>query len=181
MMNVYSKSILIFFSLIHLPALTLSAEKVSSTKQKSSFIEYDWESLIPDVEKRQPLPPQAPVAHQGAMQAPQVRGQVRTDLNNSKVKIPGYAVPLKGDKKTITEFLLVPYMGACVHMPPPPTNQVILVTYPKGAPTDLLYDAIWVKGTLKTIENKHFAGVISGYHLDSEFVEEYNFEVEQMQ
>ena len=40
-------------------------------------------------------------------------------------------MPLKGDNKTVTDFLLVPYFGACVHLPPPPTNQVVLVTYPK--------------------------------------------------
>ena len=40
---------------------------------------------------------------------------------------------LEGDAKTITAFLLVPYFGACIHVPPPPTNQVIYVSYPKGA------------------------------------------------
>lgn len=71
-------------------------------------------------------------------------------LNNKKVKIPGFVVPIEGDDKTVKEFLLVPYFGACIHVPPPPANQIVFVTFEKGAPVDDLYDAIWVEGTLST-------------------------------
>jgi len=53
------------------------------------------------------------------------------ELNGEYVKIPGYIVPLEFDFKagTFSEFLLAPYFGACIHVPP---------------------DAVWVTGTLTT-------------------------------
>jgi hypothetical protein len=66
------------------------------------------------------------------------------------VKIPGFVVPLEGDTDAITEFLLVPYFGACVHVPPPPSNQIVYVIFSEGVPIDNLYDAVWVTGKLST-------------------------------
>ncbi|MGI9511397.1 MAG: DUF3299 domain-containing protein [Anderseniella sp.] len=60
------------------------------------------------------------------------RTGVRREWDNKTVRIPGYLVPLEFDGETITEFLLVPYAGACVHTPPPPANQIIHVTATKG-------------------------------------------------
>ncbi len=77
-------------------------------------------------------------------------GSVRQELNGSQVKIPGFVVPLEGDEEKITEFLLVPYFGACIHVPPPPPNQIIYVKFPQGAPIQQLWDVIYVIGTLKT-------------------------------
>lgn len=71
-------------------------------------------------------------------------------LNGKHVKLPGFAVPLAGDADNVTEFLLVPYFGACIHVPPPPANQIVLVRYPEGASVDLLWDAIWVSGPITT-------------------------------
>ena len=42
---------------------------------------------------------------------------------------------------------------------------------------DLLYDAIWVKGTLHAVEYKHFEGVASSYHIASVDILEYDFDV----
>jgi hypothetical protein len=72
------------------------------------------------------------------------------ELNNKYVKIPGFVVPLEGDADSITEFLLVPYFGACVHVPPPPSNQIVYVKFSEGVPIDNLYDAVWVTGKLST-------------------------------
>ena len=55
-------------------------------------------------------------------EAPIVRAQL-----NKKVRIPGYAVPLDTERSETREFLLVPYFGACIHTPPPPANQIVLV------------------------------------------------------
>ncbi len=49
------------------------------------------------------------------------------DLNNKIVSVPGFMVPLEDDADEVTEFLLVPYAGACIHVPPPPPNQMIYV------------------------------------------------------
>lgn len=108
----------------------------------------DWDVLIPEGEKLLP-PPQ--VSHDGNLASvPQPVGGVNKKLDGQEVRIPGFVVPLEGDAKKITAFLLVPYFGACIHVPPPPTNQVVYVSYPKGAPVDDLWDAIWVKGKMRT-------------------------------
>jgi hypothetical protein len=49
------------------------------------------------------------------------------DLNNKLVSIPGFMVPLEDDADQVTEFILVPFAGACIHVPPPPPNQMIYV------------------------------------------------------
>ncbi len=80
----------------------------------------------------------------------QPQGQVVAELNGQTVKLPGFIVPLEGDETRVTEFLLVPYFGACVHVPPPPTNQMIYVKYEQGLPIDIIWDAVWVTGKLST-------------------------------
>jgi hypothetical protein len=81
---------------------------------------------------------------------------VREELDGAAVRLPGFVVPVEGDEKETTAFLLVPYYGACIHVPPPPANQTVYVlTEPgKGAPPGL-FDVVWVNGTMsvKRIEN----------------------------
>ncbi len=48
-------------------------------------------------------------------------------LNGRRVQIAGFLVPLEDDASAVSEFLLVPYFGACIHLPPPPPNQMIYV------------------------------------------------------
>lgn len=82
--------------------------------------------------------------------------RVIAEYNNQRIRMPGFVVPLEfDDDMAITEFFLVPYFGACIHLPPPPPNQVVHVTYPKGLQAEALYDPFWVSGTLKThvVEN----------------------------
>lgn len=78
-----------------------------------------------------------------------VSTRTRPDFNNRKVKVPGFIVPLEFDNNmVITEFFLVPYFGACIHVPPPPPNQIIYIRYAKGLQLDNLYDPLYVEGTL---------------------------------
>ena len=63
------------------------------------------------------------------------------------IRIAGYVVPLDAERMQSSEFLLVPYFGACVHSPPPPANQIILIKPPKGSRLRTM-DAIWVEGIL---------------------------------
>ncbi|MEQ9546384.1 MAG: DUF3299 domain-containing protein [Marinobacter sp.] len=50
-------------------------------------------------------------------------------LDGQNVIIPGFVVPVsfKAGTREIREFLLVPFYGACIHVPPPASNQIILV------------------------------------------------------
>jgi hypothetical protein len=80
-----------------------------------------------------------------------VSTKVKPEFNNRKVKIPGYIVPLEfDDNQLITSFFLVPYFGACIHLPPPPPNQIIYSTYDKGISLDMMYDPFWIEGTMTT-------------------------------
>ncbi|WP_164658400.1 DUF3299 domain-containing protein [Tropicibacter sp. Alg240-R139] len=71
------------------------------------------------------------------------------EVLSQTVRVPGYIVPLELDGATAVEFLLVPTAGACIHTPPPPANQMILVRYPPGYPLRGLYDPVWIVGELK--------------------------------
>ena len=77
-------------------------------------------------------------------------------MNGKNIRLGGYPVPLETDAKgRSTLFFLVPYPGACIHVPPPPPNQLVLVRYPKGLKLDDIYTPLWVVGTLKveTVSN----------------------------
>jgi hypothetical protein len=71
-------------------------------------------------------------------------------LNGAAIRIAGYVVPLDGMGETLNEFLLVAYFGACIHTPPPPSNQIIHVTLEHPAPGIQSMDTVWVEGVLQT-------------------------------
>ena len=93
-------------------------------------------------------------------------------LDNTRVKLPGYLVPLEESAAGHTEFLLVPYFGACVHTPPPPANQIVLVVPAKPAAGYRSMDTVWVSGTLKATRSNSPMGS-SGYRLEGALVEHY--------
>ncbi len=127
--------------------LSLSAFSLFAIQEKDVRT-LEWDDLKPK-DFVAPLPD---IAHIGqAMAGPQmINAPVVDELNGKVVKIPGFVVPLEGDDEVVTEFLLVPYFGACTHVPPPPSNQIIHVTLKKGAPASAMYDPIWVTGTIRT-------------------------------
>ena len=106
--------------------------------------------------------------------------QVQTNLDaplveswdGETIKIPGYVVQLEGDDRRVTEFLLVPYYGACIHVPPPPPNQIIHVTFPEGVPYPVTYDAVWVTGKVK-VEHRASDLALVGYQMVAEEVISY--------
>jgi len=86
-----------------------------------------------------------------------VSTRIIPEMEGQAIRIPGFIVPLEfSDEQTITQFFLVPFFGACIHVPPPPPNQIIFVNYPKGLKLDALYDPFWISGVLKTtlVENE---------------------------
>ncbi|WP_232842775.1 DUF3299 domain-containing protein [Psychrosphaera ytuae] len=136
-----------FFCLTLLFALTTPV--VSAQDAKGKVPELEWSDLVPkDYQVEIPTS----IEHIGqAMAGPQsINAPVVEELDGKTIKIPGFVVPLEGDDEVVTEFLLVPYFGACVHVPPPPSNQIIHVTMEKGAPASAFYDPIWITGTIST-------------------------------
>jgi len=102
-----------------------------------------------------------------------VSTRTRLEFDGSRIRLPGFIVPLEfDDEMNISEFFLVPYFGACIHLPPPPPNQIIFVDYPEGLQLDALYNPFWVTGTLKVkrVENDTALAV---YAMEAEAVVEY--------
>ena len=90
-------------------------------------------------------------SEEDAYQQALVSTDVNETLDGAMIRIPGFVVPLEFDEEqTISQFFLVPYFGACLHMPPPPPNQIILVNAPKGIQMSALYDPFWIEGQLST-------------------------------
>lgn len=105
---------------------------------------------------------------------------INSSLDGVKVRIPGYLLPLDFDGTLVMEFLLVPYVGACIHVPPPPPNQIVHVKLNKGFKTTGLYEPIFVEGHLlvENIEKEVYiadgsANIPMSYHIDSGTVEPY--------
>ncbi len=95
-------------------------------------------------------------------------------LDGKLIKLPGYIVPLEMSSKGLTSFLLAPYAGACIHVPPPPANQLALVETKKPWPSDQLWDAIWVTGRLTNrLQSTEIAQI--GYHIAATKIETYEW------
>ncbi|MCO4101008.1 MAG: DUF3299 domain-containing protein [Gemmatimonas sp.] len=95
-------------------------------------------------------------------------------LEGKMVRIPGFVVPLDDFQEEGAEFLLVPYYGACVHTPPPPPNQIVMVEMSGKKAVKLnLFDAVWMSGTLKIASVESPYGTV-GYTLQGLKVEPYS-------
>jgi hypothetical protein len=185
----------LFLSLV---AFESSAAATTATKDvaKTNAVQtLEWTDLLPpeDLAKMEALPE---VSHEGGegpanglkqqmdgndpasqawaevLQSANVRGE----LNGKKVKIPGFIVPIEYDEaQNISAFFLVPYFGACIHVPPPPPNQIIFVTNAKGLKADMIYNPFWIEGTLTTDTMSHDLAN-SAYSLKADTISEYVYE-----
>lgn len=102
-----------------------------------------------------------------------VSTRTRPEFDGTDIRLPGFIVPLEfDDAMNISEFFLVPYYGACIHVPPPPPNQIIFVNYPQGLQLENLYTPYWVTGTLRieTVENDT---ALASYAMNADAVVEY--------
>ncbi|MDF1614149.1 DUF3299 domain-containing protein [Desulfurivibrio dismutans] len=99
---------------------------------------------------------------------------VVAELDGRQVRLPGFAVPLDAEPGRVSEFLLVPYFGACIHVPPPPANQIVYVK--ASRPGELfeldLFDTVWVQGTMQTANFSAELGE-AGYTIMADKVEPY--------
>ena len=105
------------------------------------------------------------------------------ELDGQQVKLPGYLLPLEFEEKTVTEFLLVPWVGACIHTPPPPPNQIVFVAMDKGYANTEQFAPVWVWGEMrvKNTQKELFlvdgqAGIDTGYTLIADKVTPYKLE-----
>ena len=141
----------------------------------SPAIDLSWEDLLP--EDAEALPPalQGLVPHDesaAAMQDQPVSTGVRTDWNGETVRLSGFIIPLDYSGTGVTAFILVPYVGACIHVPPPPPNQLVLVTTEKPYEDDGLFAPVTVTGMFGTAQTSTQLADI-GYALSADKVEPY--------
>lgn len=100
------------------------------------------------------------------------RAPVVKALDGVKVRVPGFIVMLDGDARGVSEFLLVPYFGACIHVPPPPSNQIVHVRPATRVPEKLASYPVWVTGTMRTVQSTT-SMASAGYRIEAAQVEEY--------
>jgi uncharacterized protein len=96
------------------------------------------------------------------------------------VRLPGYLLPLEFSGKLVSEFLLVPWVGACIHTPPPPPNQIVHVKADKPFEFGGLFSPVWVTGRMAAAATKKALYLIDGssdidigYSLSASEVEAY--------
>lgn len=93
-------------------------------------------------------------------------------LDGAYVKMPGFIIPIDLGAEGVTSFVLVPYVGACIHTPPPPPNQLVFVTTETPWPSDQLWDAVWVTGRMRAqVQSTEVAE--TGYALSADAMEIY--------
>ena len=96
----------------------------------------------------------AEIARRNATKVPELDGRL--------VRIAGYALPLEQNASGVTEFLLVPYVGACIHVPPPPQNQTVYVKLSSPYKLDSLFEAVWVTGLISAEGNTRSLSFVDG-------------------
>ncbi|MGD8241887.1 MAG: DUF3299 domain-containing protein [Desulfobacterales bacterium] len=115
-------------------------------------------------------------------QTQEIRTAVVKELDVQHVRLAGYLLPLEITDAKVTQFLLVPYVGACIHAPPPPPNQIVYVkvVQVEGIKRGGLYDPVWVTGKIKAksmVKDLFFidgsANVDIGYTMQADSVELY--------
>jgi nickel/cobalt exporter len=88
-------------------------------------------------------------------------GVTTTHLDQTVV-MDGYALPLRAEDGRIVEFLLVPWVGACIHTPPPPANQIVHVDYPQGFEAHSQFTPIRLEGRLRHRPAEHELFLVDG-------------------
>ena len=127
-------------------------EGFAAPASTTEVVDLDWDMLVPEG---------AAVTEAGVVNHEQIGDEtapwqsdtdvtkVRRDLDGERVRIPGYMTPLSWDSAEVSRFLLVPYVGACVHVPPPPANQIVHVEVDGTVPVLEMWEPFLAVGTLR--------------------------------
>ena len=191
----YILVLLVLLGLLITPATAAQPEKspkaasrsISSAKVDKAYKKLSWDELVPknwNPAKRfrkfnlATLSDADPRAMEVLRIMKEEWDNAPTDpsLDGKKVKISGFVVPIEEKERAVTEFLLVPYFGACIHVPPPPANQIIHVISAKPIKHLHAMDAVWVTGELKVARyaRETLMGTgASGYQINSRVVTPY--------
>ena len=149
---------------------------------RADFEELDWDALLPpdwqpealldqlDVDNLSDDDPRAVAVMEQIMELWNAAPTLPL-LAGRRIRLTGFLVPLDFENDVLSEFLLIPYYGGCIHVPPPPANQTIHVVMPENRPHRAgVFDVVHVSGTLR-IETYRHAMAVAAYRLDAEAVE----------
>jgi len=149
-------------------------------KPKTELQELDWRDLLPETDRKKynpnaPAPVHGPLGEGGPPAVQEVTTSVNPELDQALVKLPGFIVPIGTPKNgVIREFYLVPYIGEDIHVPPPPSNQMVYVRSTAGVATDAVHEAYWVTGKMQ-VETRTTPLGTSAYSLVANKVEQYQY------
>ena len=139
-----------------------AASPQSGTGTVASPRKLTWDDLLPEAERLEPPMPSQKIRplfddETGPAAEQEGSAQINDKLDSITVKLPGFMVPIRftslpgdGDAGYVSEFLLVPYFGACIHMPPPPPNQIVHVKLTPPMKMQNMYEPVWVTGKMST-------------------------------
>ena len=157
----------------------IAAAAASAALPRSSFAAtprvITWEDLIP------PGVPYSEIIGEGEMDAikdtwlpefDENATKLNKDLHGAYIKMPGYMLPVDLSAAGVTSFLMVPYAGACVHVPPPPANQLVFVDSKNPWKGDQFWAPVWVTGRMRH-ELQYTSLADIGYALDADLIEVY--------
>lgn len=100
--------------------------------------------------------------------------KLNKELDGAYIRMPGYVLPIDLSTDGVTSFIMVPYVGACIHTPPPPANQLVFVDSEKPWPSDQLWDPVWVTGRIRhELQSTTIADI--GYAMQAELIEVYEW------
>lgn len=174
----------VFTLLLTVAALAGAAAKspapTALARKSARILDLDWKELLPEGERAHFTAVAPPPVHdyrgEGGPPAVQVQDfNVNKSLEGATVRLPGFIVPLEAARRgNVSEFLLVPYFGSCIHVPPPPPNQIVYVHTGKRAAVESIYDAYWITGKLH-LQSKTTRLGSTAYELNAEKIEVYKY------
>ena len=187
-MPLFAPLLALLLSLSSLPASSQDYRigdrlKPSATTARTTYQEITWDDLIPkdwdamaalkgiNVARLRDGDPKAQEALD-KLRAAWDAAPVVSTLENKRIRLAGFIVPLERKGDLVSELLLVPSFGACIHSPPPPANQTVHVVLNKPVAGLQTMDTFWINGTLKTARGESGFGVF-GYRLQGESMERY--------
>lgn len=161
----------------NLLALSAAGAALPRTAFANTPTEITWDDLIP------PGVPYSEIIGEGEMDErndvwlplfDSNATKLNPELDGAYIKMPGFIIPIDLAGTGVSSFVLVPYVGACLHTPPPPPNQLVFVNTITPWPSDNLWDAVWVTGRMQhDVRTTEVAE--TGYVLEAEFMEIYEW------
>ena len=142
--------------------------------QAEEYIDLEWTDLLPVGQAAYSPKANNIIQHnQDSLLAQQPKSKgVRTDWNGQIVRLPGFVVPIEYSGNSVTAFILVPFLGACIHVPPPPANQLVFVTTAKPYKSAGLHAPVNVIGMFGTASQSTQLADIS-YALSADIIKPY--------